>query len=120
MRVLVDEDLPRSLAEALQSVGIEAHHVLDLGLRGASDDRIYARAIADDWVLLTADLGFGNTVRFPLMDRPGIIIARFPNEIATSTLNTTIAGALRELEDAEVRGALVLIEPGRVRIRRPR
>jgi predicted nuclease of predicted toxin-antitoxin system len=120
MKVLVDEDLPRSLSKALQSAGIETRHVLDLGLRGESDDVIYARSITDGSVLLTADLGFGNPVRFPLTNQPGIVIARFPNEIPTSSLNAMIAGALRELEDAEVRGALVLIEPGRVRIRRPR
>ena len=41
-RVLVDEDLPRSLAPYLRSDGVDATDVRDVGLRSAPDDTVFA------------------------------------------------------------------------------
>src|SRR3989442_15771512 len=103
MRVPIDEDLPRSLALALDVSGVEAHHVLDVGLCGAKDNEVFAHAVSHDLILLTGDLGFGNILRFPLGQHPGIVVAHFPNEISTSTLNGEIARALSSLSESELR-----------------
>ena len=42
MKFLVDEDLPRSTAALICQFSYEAEDVRDIGLRGASDDRIAA------------------------------------------------------------------------------
>src|SRR5438093_5710881 len=118
MQLLLDEDLPRSLVRELQQAGIIAQHVLDLGKRGQSDDEILALARSKDFTLVTGDVGFGNLLRYPLNSHSGIVIARFPNELPTDITNAAIVRALLELTSEEVRGGLVIIEPGRVRIRR--
>ena len=82
MRLLVDEDLPRSLVQFLRDAGIEAQHVVDLGLRGRSDDEIFDHALAGRLTLLSADMGFGNILRYPLGSHSGIVVARFPNELS--------------------------------------
>lgn len=64
-RFLVDEDLPRSLAPALREAGFDTQDVRDVGLRGCSDAEVFARAQAEDRILLTADLGFANALAFP-------------------------------------------------------
>ena len=120
MRLLIDEDLPRSLAVALAACGIEATHLLDLGLRGSSDDEVYRHALSRESALLTADLGFGNPLRFPVADRPGILIARFPSELPVDALNAEIVKTLRDLTEEDLHGAITVIEPGRVRTRRKR
>jgi predicted nuclease of predicted toxin-antitoxin system len=41
IRFLIDEDMPRSAAGALRSIGFECYDVRDIGLRGADDQVIY-------------------------------------------------------------------------------
>lgn len=58
MRFLVDAQLPPALCDWLAGQGHTALHVVDLGLAGADDQPIWARAVADDAVLLTKDQDF--------------------------------------------------------------
>jgi hypothetical protein len=67
---------------------------------------------------VTADVGFGNVLRFPLGTHAGIVVARFPNELPSETVNQAIMEAVGGLSDEEISGNLVVIEPGRVRLRR--
>lgn len=117
---LVDEDLPRSLLGALRSAGMVAQDVRDIGLRGRPDHEIIEYAVQHRLALLTADVGFGNLLRFPLGRHTGVVIARFPNEASTVQVNTAIVNALSDLTDDEIFGNLIVIEPGRVRLRRAR
>lgn len=117
-RFLIDEDLPRSLAGALRAAGIEAEDVRDVGLRTRPDNEIFTYAVAHGLVVLSADLGFANILRFPFGSHQGIVVARFPNEIPTSRLNEAILRALQSLAAEEVEGNLIIIEPGRIRLRR--
>jgi len=68
--------------------------------------------------VLTGDVGFGNTVRFKLGTHGGIVVARFPNEMSLTALNDAILRALRGLSDSEIAGSVVIVEPGRIRVRR--
>jgi predicted nuclease of predicted toxin-antitoxin system len=119
-RFLVDEDLPRSLARELRESGIDAVDGRDVGLRGRSDAEIFAFAVAEGRVLLTADLGFGNVLAFPANSHHGIVVARFPSQIPIRTLNDAILAAIRSLTDDDIEQAVVVIEPGRMRLRRKR
>jgi len=73
---------------------MEAHHVLDVSLRGRPDDEIFDHELSEKLALLTADVGFGNLLRYPLGSHAGVIVARFPNEVPTSTLAAAIVEAL--------------------------
>lgn len=79
MRFLVDECLHVSLAGVLQEAGFEAHQVSHFGLQGASDQALYEKAIAEDFVFIT-----NNAVDFLKLYRTseihaGLVIFR-PNE----------------------------------------
>ena len=117
-RFLVDEDLPRSLAPWLNAAGLSAEDVRDRGLRGQPDDDVFRHAVAHGFAVVSGDLGFGNIVRFPLGTHHGIVVARFPNDWPVGALNAAILAGLRGLTDEEITGNLVVIEPGRVRLRR--
>jgi len=69
--------------------------------------------------LLTGDLGFANLLAFPLGSHYGIIVARFPNELPPRKINEEIFRGLQGIKDEEIKGSLIILEPGRVRIRRP-
>jgi len=113
---LIDEDMPRSTAKELIKAGYQALDVRDIGLRGQSDDKIFVYAQKHEAILLSADLEFANTIRFPIGSHNGIIVLRFPNEISTQRLNQELLKSLSGLKDKDIYGNLVIIEPGRARI----
>ena len=115
---LVDEDLPRSLARALSIAGMEAVHVIDAGMRGRPDADVLAGASRSGRALVTADLDFSNLLEYPLGSHAGIVVVRFPNEAPVGTVNAAVVDALRTVADEELPGSLVIVEPGRVRLRR--
>jgi predicted nuclease of predicted toxin-antitoxin system len=117
---LIDEDLPRSLARELRSAGHDAVDVRDVGLRGRPDSEIFQYAVTRRLVLLTADMGFANVLQFEPHAHVGIVIARFPNEVSTTALNMALLAALNELSETDFVGNTVVVEPGRVRMRRKR
>lgn len=119
-RFLVDEDLPRSLARALRAEGFDTQDVRDVGLRGKTDTEVLQYAVAQNRTLVTADLRFGNLLTIPLGSHSGIVVARLPNELPVATLSAVILDAVRALDDEELRGSLVIVEPSRIRLRRPR
>jgi len=120
VRLLVDEDLPRTLVPALRSAGLEADDVRDVGLRGCSDDEVINYSTAHGMAVVTGDVGIGNLLHYPLGTHGGLIVARFPNELPANELTAEIVRAISELTEEEISGNLVVIEPGRVRLRRSR
>jgi predicted nuclease of predicted toxin-antitoxin system len=118
LRLLIDEDMPRSTAVALREGDHTALDVRDVGLRGHSDADVFAYAQAQDAILVTADKGFANVLSFPPGSHAGLIVLRVPNELPTRKVNELLLKALAQLEDEVLKGVLVIIEPGRVRIRR--
>ncbi|MGQ0575527.1 MAG: DUF5615 family PIN-like protein [Pseudonocardia sp.] len=63
MRLLIDESLQHELADVLSGHGHDAVHVADLGLQGAPDVEVLAKARADDRVVVTADTDFRTVSR---------------------------------------------------------
>jgi predicted nuclease of predicted toxin-antitoxin system len=118
-RYLIDEDLPHLLASLLLEQGHPSEHVRDLNLRGSPDGRIFEAAQERQAVLVTGDADFGNLLRFPLGTHFGIVVVQFPSVMRTRELATQIATTLSALEDATFKGSLLILEPGRLRIRRP-
>jgi predicted nuclease of predicted toxin-antitoxin system len=116
---LIDEDMPRSLAGLLRQAGYSARDVRDEGLRGQSDAVIFAHAQAIQATLITADKGFANAAMFPPGSHQGIIVSRIPDTLPTTLLNQEIVNALAHLAGETLTGLLIIIEPGRIRVRRP-
>ena len=114
---VIDEDMPRSIARALASLGHTSKDIRDCGLRGADDATVFRFAQTEGAVLISADLGFGNPLRFPCQHH-GIVIARFPNEMSSAEMNRQIGASLREVNATDYAGNVIVIEPGRIRIRR--
>lgn len=118
MRLLIDEDLPRSLAPLLRAAGYEVFDVRDVGLRGRPDHDIFLSAQQREAALVSGDRGFANILSYPPGSHGGIVIVHYPNEIPTTVLNRQVLAAFEALGEGEIAGNLVMIEPGRIRIRR--
>jgi len=117
---LIDEDMPRSTGRELAVHGNEIIDIRDHGLRGVDDNRIYEFAQEHKAILVTGDRGFGNILKFPPGVHHGIIIVHLPNEMTTGEMNRVLLDAVRHLSEEEIRGNLIIIEPGKIRIRRSR
>ena len=68
MRFLVDENLPSEVADQLRNAGHDAATVGARQLTGAVDSTLAALCQAEERGLLTLDLDFANTLRFPPAD----------------------------------------------------
>lgn len=115
---VVDENLPRFLAPELQLRGHVAKDVRDHNLGGQPDTRVYEFAQQEKAVLLTADLGFANVGHFPLGVHHGIVVFRFPNELSAVRRVQEIVKAITSLKTESLRGVLVIVSLGKIRIRR--
>ncbi|MFW0860257.1 MAG: DUF5615 family PIN-like protein [Dehalococcoidia bacterium] len=116
--IVVDEDVHRSISEPLERLGHSVIDIRDYGLRGSEDEKIFQFAQRNKAVLISGDLGFSNILRFPLGTHCGIIIIRFPNEMSTERINEEVYKALNEIEDEDMGENLIVISPGKIRIRR--
>lgn len=58
MKFLIDNQLPKVLAEHLRARGQDCQHVLDAGLADASDTSIYRYAEAEERILISKDEDF--------------------------------------------------------------
>ena len=120
MRILIDENLSRSLAVALRVAGHDVEDVRDVGLRGKPDPEVFALAVAGARVLVTGDVGFGDVVAYPPGSYPGIIVARVPTSVPTARLVDVIVRAVNAIEgDPSTAGALVIVTEASMRVRRP-
>lgn len=118
IRYPLDADLPRSATLTLRSRGCEAADIRDLGLGDASDDTIHRYAVAHGYVIVTADKGFTSVLRFPPGTHPGIIVLRFPPYTAADKKVRIVTRWIVPLEEHDVTGNLLIIEPRGIRIRR--
>ena len=115
---LVDEDLPRTLAGALRRAGHEADDVRDLGMQGSDDDVVFSRARALGAVLVTGDLGFGHELHYPPADILGLVIGRLPSDLPVARVEELIIDAITTTPEADLLGSILIVEPGRLRLRR--
>ena len=75
-RFLVDENAGIAVAKILQRSGYNAKFVEDLGLRGRSDEDVFAAAWKEKRVVITHDADFLDNNRFPPHRNPGVILIR--------------------------------------------
>lgn len=117
-KAVVDEDLPRIIDEVLGSLGWEVKDVRDIGSRGENDQEIIAFAQKSRAVLFSGDWGFANILEFPPQDYYGIVILHFPNELSTNFMAQESKMALSKIPLESFKKNLIIIEPGKIRIRK--
>lgn len=120
MRFLLDANLPRSVTGLLSAYGHRFEFARDIGLGAAADEQIAAHAQATDAVLLTRDLGFADTRRYPPTQFAGLVVIRLPDDSPAADIVKLIERFLREPQFlVSLRGRLAIVEADRVRFRPP-
>lgn len=114
MRFLADENVPRVVIERLRA---ERHEVISVAETkpSAPDDEILNVAEADSRILITGDRDFGEMVVRQRLGLRGVLLLeldRLPNAMRAETVMQVVSAHGERLA-----GNLVVIEPGRVRVR---
>ena len=71
MRIKMDENVDARLAVLLRDEGHDANTVREQGLHGIEDEALYEFCKKEDRLMVTLDLDFSNTIRFPPEGTPG-------------------------------------------------
>ncbi len=118
---LVDENLPARLAEELSARGFPSRHISDIPLlRSAPDDEIVAHAEREGLILVTKDKDLSFATRFPELSRIGVVCVRITDRLPIDEQIRIVVSAIGSLDPPDLPGNIVVVEPGRVRVRKAR
>ena len=117
MRFLVDNNLSPVVAEKLTDAGHPAVHVREYQLHAAPDPIVLERARIEGRVLISADTDFGALLAARQKRSPSVVlfrgaVSRRPEQQA-AVLVTNLSSFGKDLDT----GVIVVLEPGRIRIR---
>ena len=116
MRFIADMCMDVRVASWLNSQGHDATHLRDEGLQRLPNGGVFEKAIAESRVVVTFDLDFGEIVAFSKGRKTGVILFRLRNT-RTSFVIQRLSEVISECADALMRGAIVIVEEARHRVR---
>lgn len=118
MKLKLDENLSRHLKPVLTALRHDVTTAADEGLLSKPDSAVSAAAKAEARILLTLDLEFGDLRKFPPGSHPGVILFR-PRSFGPLAVNLFVEEFVRGTDLKLLSGCVVVVEPSRVRVRRP-
>lgn len=114
MKFLADECCDAGLVRAIRDDGHEVLYALE-SLRGASDDELLRRAVAEERLLLTEDKDFGELVYRLRRPAHGIILLRF-DVVDRASKITRLRELVTQKADRLV-GSFIVLEVDKIRLR---
>ena len=118
MKIKLDENLSRHLKDALLGLGHDVSTALEEGLLGKDDVELGAAAKTDSRMVFTLDLDFADLRKFPPGSHPGVILFR-PRSMGPLAVNQFVLKFAQQTELSDLARCLAIVEPHRVRVRRP-
>ena len=100
----------------LNAQGHEATHLRDEGLQRLPNGGVFEKAAAEARMVITFDLGFSEIVALSKGHKTGVILFRLRNT-RTSFVIQRLSDVIAECADALLRGAIVIVEEARHRLR---
>ena len=116
MKILIDMNLTPAWVEFFSANQIESVHWSSVGNPRAVDPEIMDFARANAFVVFTHDLDFGNILAVTHARGPSVIQARVEDPVP-DTIGKAVVGAIIEHAAQLDRGALVTLDPERLRTR---
>jgi len=117
-KFLIDENLSPLLARDLRELGFSAEAVRDLGLKGKNDNQIINFAKRNKYIVITADVEFGDFF-YTHLGVVSIVILQSRSQGRKSfteiLTNLRQAGVLRTMQSS---GALLVAREGSYRVRK--
>ena len=119
MRFKLDENFGTRTQILIRNWGHDVQTVRTQGLQGTSDSHLYEICRAEGYCLVTLDLDFADTTRFPPADSSGVAVVRSPDNPSLGLLEHLVRQFLQALSEMPIEGRLWVVEPGRIRVHQP-
>jgi predicted nuclease of predicted toxin-antitoxin system len=116
MRILIDMNLSPAWVGRLVVAGFEAAHWSTIGAANASDKEIMKHAKVEGYIVLTHDLDFSSILAATNGGKPSVIQVR-SDDVSPDAIGEPVIRALHQMATELEAGALLSIDPVRVRIR---
>jgi predicted nuclease of predicted toxin-antitoxin system len=116
MKLLVDMNLSPRWAQLLTMAGHEAVHWATVGKVNAPDTEIMRFAQLNDYVVFTHDLDFSAILAATHGSKPSVIQVR-SEDVSPEFLGALVLAAIHQTTGDLKAGALVTLDPSRVRVR---
>ncbi len=118
-RLKLDENFSPALTDIFQNAGFDTHSVFSENLSGSPDEVIFETIRAENRILVTFDTDFCNIIRFPPEDTEGLIVIRPNRPVNLTSIRSFALQILELLQKRDPKGCLWVLEPGKLRIRKP-
>jgi predicted nuclease of predicted toxin-antitoxin system len=115
VRVKLDENLGRAVADELRAASHDVATIADERLQGASDPRVLDAAHAEKRCLVTLDLEFGNPLVFEPARYSGIVVIRLPARATHAACREAVQTLVQALAARSVVGNLWIVHRNQVR-----
>src|ERR1017187_9562413 len=116
MKLLVDMNLSPDWVAVLKEAGWEAVHWSKVGNPRAADSEIMAWAKQHGYIVFTHDLDFGSLLALAQAEGPSVIQVR-TQDVTPASIEKLVANALRQFQPQLEKGALIVLEEARSRVR---
>jgi predicted nuclease of predicted toxin-antitoxin system len=116
MRFLADMGVDQRIVDWLRTQGHDAIHLREQGMHRAADVDIFAKAIAEDRIVLTFDLDFGEILALAGAAVVSVVLFRL-NNTRTPFVQKRLEAVLAADATALEQGAIIVVEDGRHRVR---
>jgi predicted nuclease of predicted toxin-antitoxin system len=117
VKFLIDNALSPALAELLKAAGHDTAHVRDYGMQAASDEEIFVRAQQEQRVIVSADTDFGTLLATRQERSPSVVLFRHGTQRKPGRQADLLLSNLEAIGNDLASGALIVIEPSRIRVR---
>lgn len=118
MKIKLDENIPVRLQPVLQQLGHDTDSVIQEGLAGCTDERIWQAALEAGRFLITQDLDFSDVQRFRPGTHAGILVMRLRNA-GREAIVRRVGQIFQDEAVSEWQGCFVTVSERKIRIRRP-
>ncbi len=87
-------------------------------MQSADDVEIFERAVSEDRVVISADTDFGTILALRASSKPSVILFRREVSHHPQKQFDSLMANLRQIEKELDLGAVVVFDPGRIRVRK--
>lgn len=116
MRLLTDQDVYAATVLFLRGLGHDVATAAERGLSQATDAELLRAAQSDGQVFVTRDRDYGGLVFLGAMGGGVLYLRALPSTL--QAVHAELSRVLGLYGEEQLRGAFVVVEPGRHRVRR--